>query len=346
MYSIYTPISYNTNLNSVLAHYYFGYCGGYCNPYASLFNGYSIGNYANNFRPQYPTLCPDSQNMAQTPSPAYSSLMMNYNPFNTGGRVIRDVSFPTVWAQPTGYNNQTSVPVQTQQPAAQTTSDTKTSNPFSAESKPAAKPAIKTSTNTAKAPAAVNKKTSVSTSQPVKLQKTQAQSFTSSIPKTNADLRKDFITTALKYSNCNEADGSQHKFCINNTCKYEDPYDQEWCTDFVTYVVKEAYRKNGKTVPAGFGNHDVRTLKNWAINNNYFIRTSNKSQKGNYIANNIRPGDIIILNENGASHTGFVTHVGRNGTIHTIEGNRDDKVSRYVYSPNYPDISGFIRLTA
>ena len=55
----------------------------------------------------------------------------------------------------------------------------------------------------------------------------------------------------------------------------------------------------------------------------------------------------MIINENGASHTGFVTDIDKDsGVIKTIEGNRDDMVKEYSYSPNYPDLSGFIRLTS
>lgn len=158
------------------------------------------------------------------------------------------------------------------------------------------------------------------------------------------ELASSFIQTALKYFNCNEKNGTHHMFCVNPSCKAEDPYDQEWCTDFVTYVVKESYRNYGKKAPAGFGEHDVERMKKWAIRNDCFIRTSNIGQKGRFIAQNIKKGDIIVLNENNSSHIGFVTNVDDNGIIRTIEGNRDDKVSRYSYSPDNSDISGFIRL--
>lgn len=165
--------------------------------------------------------------------------------------------------------------------------------------------------------------------------------------KQKTNIGTEFVKTARKYSACNEFDGTHKKFCVNTTCKLEDPLDQEWCTDFVTYVVKETYRKQGKPIPAGFGNHDVETLKNWAIRNNCFIRTSNKPKKAAFISENIKPGDIMIINENEASHTGFVTKIDKNtGVIHTIEGNRDDRVKEYSYSPNYADLSGFIRLTS
>ena len=172
--------------------------------------------------------------------------------------------------------------------------------------------------------------------------KPQAQQNTSN----NVDLRRDFVNVAYKYNGVSEADGSHKKFCINIGC---NPFnDGEWCTDFVTYVVKESYRNNGKHVPAGFGDHDVETLKNWAIRNDYFTRTSNKSNTPSFIAQNIKPGDIMILNENYASHTGFVTRVDNDGTFHTIEGNRGDKVTTATYRPGSEEyrknLSGFIQL--
>ncbi len=158
-------------------------------------------------------------------------------------------------------------------------------------------------------------------------------------------LRNEFIDVANSYSNCSEANGTHHKFCINPTCKIDDPNDKEWCTDFVSYVVKEAYRKNGKSLPRGFvGFHDVETMKNWAINNDMFIRTSNQPRKAEYIAKNIKRGDIIVINEHNASHIGFVTGVDDDGVIHTIEGNREDRVKGFAYTPNYNKISGFIRM--
>ena len=190
-------------------------------------------------------------------------------------------------------------------------------------------------------------KNNYSTNPPEKPETTLTTAASSASKNNSVNLGAEFVKTARKYSNCSESNGTHHKFCVNSTCKIEDPLDQEWCTDFVTYIVKESSKKLGKTVPEGFGNHDVSTLKNWAINNGYFIRTSDKSKKGAFIKENIKQGDIIILNENDASHTGFVTKIDKDtGVIHTIEGNRDDMVKEYSYSPNYSDLSGFIRLTS
>lgn len=305
MFDIWKPISYNTNLDPILSHYYLGFCGGNCNQWASHFNppwmyrnGIGIRN-------------PYFQNYYQCNNYYPNIFSLNYN-------LQYNYSYYNPWNNIFNYLPQTQViqpylaPVQLKNYAV--------SDSVKAQS--------------------VTKETKI---EPDKSDNTQVPQMSYQ----KNDLGDEFVKTAKKYADCKESDGSHRKFCINPTCKSEDPYDQEWCTDFVSYVVKETYRQQGKTVPAGFGDHDVETMKKWAINNGKFIRTSNVSQKGNYIAQNIKRGDIIIFNENTASHIGFVTEIDKNnGTIHTIEGNRDDKVSEYAYSPNLPDISGFIRLTS
>ena len=168
-----------------------------------------------------------------------------------------------------------------------------------------------------------------------------------STPEPDDNMANALLNTAKKYSNANEKDHSQEKFCINKGC-HSDNYG-EWCTDYVTYVVKEAYKKSNKKLPDGFGTHDVQEMKNWAQNSNEksvkFISTKNQKKKAEYLKQNIKPGDIFIMNENGASHTGFVTSINSDGSFNTIEGNRDDRVKNYRYSPDFSQLSGFIRLT-
>lgn len=300
MFNIWQPISYNTDLNSILSHYYMGFCGGNCSAYASLFNppwvynnGIGVGN-------------PYFQDMYQCGNYYPNIFALNYyNPYMYYGGGGGSVLYPALTTTSSSSS-----------PSPSKTTTSKSSTVAKPQSTHISNPVKKTVTNNA-----INRK--------------------------EVSLGQEFVNVARKYGNCSELNGTHHKFCVNSTCKAEDPFDQEWCTDFVTYVVKEAYRNKGKTPPAGFGHHDVETLKNWAISSNSFIRTSNKSAKGSYIANNIKAGDIMIINENGASHTGFVTKIDKNtGVIHTIEGNRDDMVKEYKYSPNYPDLSGFIRLTS
>ena len=310
MFGLFTPISYNTNLTPLFTAYYQSTFSGYA-PYMPVFNSaFSMPYYGGTYM-TYPYMNYQYNNY-------YPNIFgLNYaSPYFGGGYYAS----PAVTA---------TTPSSISAPSDKTASVTKSVSP----------PSKSTSSN-----ATVQKKTATN---PIKT--TTAKTAVKETTKTASavSLNQECIDVARKYLNCSEYDNSHLKFCNNPTCMIEDPLNQEWCTDFVTYVVKEAYRNKGELPPSGFGNHDVRTLKNWAINNGYFIRTSNKSQKGDYIAQNIKPGDIMIINENGASHTGFVTSIDKDsGVIHTIEGNRDDRVKSYAYSPNYPDISGFIKLTS
>lgn len=155
-------------------------------------------------------------------------------------------------------------------------------------------------------------------------------------------LQEGLIKTAFKYRGLNEADGSWRQ--ISNS--------KEWCADFIYHVIDETYKQQGKSVPKGLEkelppgkpHHRVEELKQWGITNDKYIQTANKKNKGQLIAERVKPGDILILREDGASHTGFVTKVYPDGVFETIEGNRNDKVCRVRYSPNYHEISGFVQL--
>lgn len=166
---------------------------------------------------------------------------------------------------------------------------------------------------------------------------------TKPVAKNNIDIRSSFVSTANKYLGINEDHGEHKKFCVNHGCNEFN--SGEWCTDFVSYVVKESYKDKGLESPHWFGDHDVATLKRKAVRNGKFTRTSGVVDKSKFISSNIKPGDIFILNENGASHTGFVTKVDNLGGFYTIEGNRDDKVSTAYYNASYKDLSGFIQLS-
>lgn len=161
-----------------------------------------------------------------------------------------------------------------------------------------------------------------------------------------------FAKNAKKYLGVSESNKGHLKFIGNLECHRMDPFNEEWCTDFVTYVTKESYQKQGLKVPYWFGSHDVATLKRQAITHNSFINTASMSDKDKYISENIKAGDIMILNQNNASHTGFVTKVNTDGSFETIEGNvgdvggdGDGRVTVGFYSPYDEDLSGFIRLT-
>lgn len=134
------------------------------------------------------------------------------------------------------------------------------------------------------------------------------------------------VDTAMKYLGYNESNGSYLKFTNGDKIA--------WCAAFVTYVVKETL---GSDTPSGFGSNAVSDLRDWGKANGRYISRSQWSQ--------VKPGDIMIQKENGASHTGIVTKVDPDGTIHTIEGNTSNMVAERTYKPGssgYNKISGFV----
>jgi len=53
-----------------------------------------------------------------------------------------------------------------------------------------------------------------------------------------------------------------------------------------------------------------------------------------------QPGDLIVWDE----HIGVVESVDANGSIHTIEGNSSDQVSRRTYDASGGGAIGYVRL--
>lgn len=138
--------------------------------------------------------------------------------------------------------------------------------------------------------------------------------------KENNGSAEDFIATAMKYIGKNEADDSYKMFTNGRT--------EAWCADFVSYVAKEFY---GDDLPAGFGSPAVSNLWQWGKDNNRVVDF-----------NNVKAGDVMIQKSNGASHTGIVTGIDPDGTIHTIEGNTSDQVAERTYKPGS---SGYNKIT-
>lgn len=150
------------------------------------------------------------------------------------------------------------------------------------------------------------------------------------------------ISTASKYMGYNENDDSYKKFTNGRT--------EAWCADFVSTVVKETYKNEGKQLPAGFGSASVQGLQSWAKDNKSYLDTSgmNTSQKQDFIKKSVNVGDVIVWKQNGASHVAFVGEIGKDGTITTVEGNWSNKVTSREVKLNgkygVENISGFISL--
>ena len=109
-----------------------------------------------------------------------------------------------------------------------------------------------------------------------------------------------------------------------------------WCHNFVDYAYRQA---TGKTEPWDSTSDPSKAigpkeLYNWAKKNN---KLTDKSKA--------KPGDVILYNINAdpnTQHEGIVQKIDPDGTIHTIEGNWENKVSQRTIKPNDPAISGFV----
>ena len=98
-----------------------------------------------------------------------------------------------------------------------------------------------------------------------------------------------------------------------------------WCAYFTSWAAKNAGVPLGEQ-GQGFG--AVSAVWDWAQRTG---RTSAQAQ----------PGDLIVW---GSRHIGIVESVDANGSIHTIEGNSSDKVSRRTYGADGGGATGYVRL--
>ncbi len=116
---------------------------------------------------------------------------------------------------------------------------------------------------------------------------------------------------------------------------------QPWCTDFVSYNIEKVL---GDKLPSSFKHFSsVTALKNWGENNDCYYKIP-ETKKEEYVAQNIKVGDIMIETKGNKSHTGIVTKVNADGSFETIEGNCGNKVATQCHKANSPTLSGFISL--
>src|SRR4051794_23069300 len=98
-----------------------------------------------------------------------------------------------------------------------------------------------------------------------------------------------------------------------------------WCAYFASWAARQAGTPLGEQ-GQGFGS--VGAVWDWAQ------RTGRTSAQA-------APGELIVW---GSRHVGIVESVDPNGTIHTIEGNSSDKVSRRTYGPDGGGATGYVKL--
>jgi|SRR5438270_3953371 len=102
-----------------------------------------------------------------------------------------------------------------------------------------------------------------------------------------------------------------------------------WCAYFASWAARQGGMPLGEQ-GQGFGS--VGAIADWAQ------RTGRSLPAGS----RPNPGDLIVW---GAEHVGIVESVDANGSIHTIEGNSSDAVSRRTYGPDGGGATSYVRLS-
>jgi hypothetical protein len=103
-----------------------------------------------------------------------------------------------------------------------------------------------------------------------------------------------------------------------------------WCAYFVSWAANQAGTPLGE---AGQGFGSVSALYDWAQ------RTGRATPAGTGVRPNA--GDLIVW---GGEHVGIVESVDPDGSIHTIEGNSSNAVTRRTYGPDGGGATGYVHI--
>ncbi|HEY3019147.1 MAG TPA: CHAP domain-containing protein [Solirubrobacteraceae bacterium] len=99
-----------------------------------------------------------------------------------------------------------------------------------------------------------------------------------------------------------------------------------WCAYFASWAARQAGVPLGEQ-GQGFG--AVSAVWDWAQRTGRALPAGSTPQ----------PGDLIVW---GSRHIGIVESVDASGSIHTIEGNSSDAVSRRTYGPDGGGATGYV----
>ncbi len=102
-----------------------------------------------------------------------------------------------------------------------------------------------------------------------------------------------------------------------------------WCAYFTSWVAQQAGAPVGE---AGQGFGAVQAVAAWAQRTGRWLPAGTATPQ---------PGDLIVW---GGRHIGIVESIGGDGSIHTIEGNSSNAVSRRTYGADGGGATGFVRV--
>lgn len=143
---------------------------------------------------------------------------------------------------------------------------------------------------------------------------------TAPVTRKTGSLQSQLADKALSYVGKVNSDAEGNRLFSNGR-------KNEWCADFASTLV---YSTFGNNIPSDFPDakkHGIasKSLMEWAKKpqNNCFLQKPSSNVKG-WIAQNVKAGDIMILDRGGAKgHTAIVTKVYSDGTMDIVEGNVD-----------------------
>ena len=154
----------------------------------------------------------------------------------------------------------------------------------------------------------------------------------------NQGSRKDIVRTAQNYCDANIKSQAEGNVYFSNN------HRRAWCADTVSTILLESL---GDNIADEFSKtSSVSELRNWGKRNGTYMEVSymKSETRKNYIANHVKPGDIMIEKRN-KSHTGIVVEVAPDGSwFRTIEGNASKSVATRTYTSDSKTLSGFISM--
>ena len=148
-------------------------------------------------------------------------------------------------------------------------------------------------------------------------------------------LQEQYYKTALSFVGRINSDAE-------GNARFSNGRGNQWCADFASTL---AYETFGNKLPAGFPdakNHAISTMsiKAWGERHNRYLKLPS-SNIASYIAQNVKPGDIMIISRGGGKgHTAIVTKVNSDGTFETVGGNESNSVKKRTRQPQAYQSSG------
>lgn len=157
---------------------------------------------------------------------------------------------------------------------------------------------------------------------------TRSSSNSTAIQRNYGSLQEQLYKTGLSFVGNINSDREGNK-------RFSNGRSNQWCADFVSTLVHETF---GDKLPTGFPDArrhatSVMSIKNWGEKHNRYLDLPS-SGISDFIAKNVKPGDIMIISRGGGKgHAAIVTKVNNDGTFETVGGNESNSVKNKKRQP-------------